>query len=390
MAQYQIDANEVFELSRGRYLELARHFLGGALAKALARPGRPVPNPWAPGTHDAMRLDRRFNENGKVWFNTNTWGVQGPLIPFKSLMIHAGVVRDMGEYFKEVGGYLGLGAKTQPLSEKQLAARQAEQRRRAMFYEMKELKAEALRSDKARERNEAIWSHTVPLFGKDGRPNEELADVWEYLRSRGLGALERAKPSALRDLRGSKALSYHGADKKYPALVARVQDERGYGVCLHRTYLENGHKAPVEFPKKLTGTDRVHSGQSRCIPIGDVTSPVMGVAEGIETALSCFVASDCRLPVWSCVCANELRNFIPPRGVTDVVIFADRDRSGTGYKAAKDLKERLLASGISGWIVLPRSAIPEGQKGVDWNDELINAPEHFPEYERLMRYISAR
>ena len=74
---------------------------------------------------------------------------------------------------------------------------------------------------------------------------------------------------------------------------------------------------------------------------------VMGVAEGIETALSCFVASGCRLPVWSCVCANELRNFIPPRGVTDVVIFADRDCSGTGYRAAIDLKERLLATGVS-------------------------------------------
>lgn len=397
---YPYDANEVLSLSKGRYNELAQRFFGGALERAIAHPGRAVPNPWAPGTKDAMRVDRRFNENGKVWFNTNTFGVSGPLIPFRSLMILAGVASDMGDYFSKVGAYLGLkrrdGRSLGEEDEAAAAARRAEMARRQAEWEERERKAEARRSHEARLQNQQIWAYTVPLFA-GGRPNPEAAGIWSYFQSRGLGMLANAPASALKYLRAARSLPYKdaetGKEQAFEALVARVEDEFGTGVCLHRTYLLDGLKAPVASPKKLTPTDRTVRGGARYIPFGDVASAadgIVGVAEGIETALSCFCAMGFRMPVCSCVCANELMKFVPPRGVRHVVIFADRDASGTGEKAARELKRRLAGMGVKGWLLLPRTRIPEGSKGVDWNDEWRAAPQHFPNCSRMMEYITGK
>lgn len=39
-------------------------------------------------------------------------------------------------------------------------------------------------------------------------------------------------------------------------------------------------------------------------------------------------------------------NFIPPKGVKGVVVFADNDVSGTGKKAAQTLVAKLKARGL--------------------------------------------
>jgi len=152
---------------------------------------------------------------------------------------------------------------------------------------------------------------------------------------------------------------------RYPALVALVTDAEGAPVTVHRTYLTpDGRKAPVPAPKKLMGYlgHRLVGGAIRLYAPG----PVLGVSEGIETALAIHRRTG--MPVWSAVSANLLARLGPPAQTSLVVIWADRDRSGAGEATAMRLRERLLRRGISVAIHLPPSPIPPAAKGIDWAD----------------------
>ena len=72
----------------------------------------------------------------------------------------------------------------------------------------------------------------------------------------------------------------------------------------------------------------------------------MGVAEGIETALSASLLY--QLPVWACCNQGLLRQWQPPEGCTHVTIFGDNDSSFVGQAAAYELAWRLARDGKSG------------------------------------------
>jgi len=152
---------------------------------------------------------------------------------------------------------------------------------------------------------------------------------------------------------------------RFPAMVALVTGSDGMPVTVHRTYLTpDGCKAPVPEPKKLMGYpgDRLVGGAIRLFP----PAPVLGVAEGIETALAVHLRTG--MPVWSAVSAGLLARFEPPADTSLVVVWADRDRSGAGAAAAMSLHERMLRRGIPVAVHLPPGPIPTGMKGVDWAD----------------------
>lgn len=61
-----------------------------------------------------------------------------------------------------------------------------------------------------------------------------------------------------------------------------------------------------------------------------------------------------------------------PRSSTKLVrIWIDKDRSGRGEEAAKVLRKRLWERNIPLQVFVPPLPIPEGAKGVDWNDVLL-------------------
>ena len=86
----------------------------------------------------------------------------------------------------------------------------------------------------------------------------------------------------------------------------------------------------------------------------------MGIAEGIETALCAGQLHG--LTVWSGICANGLKDWDPPEGVREVVIFGDNDANWVGLAAAYE-KARALA--VKGFVVDVK--IPP-QIGDDWAD----------------------
>ena len=94
-------------------------------------------------------------------------------------------------------------------------------------------------------------------------------------------------------------------------------------------------------------------------------SGVLGLAEGIETALS---ASELfGVPVWSVVAAFNFRNFVPPKLVRRIIIFGDSDKNFIGqreaYAGAAEIKQR--HPDIEVEVRLPE------QSGSDWNDVLM-------------------
>lgn len=177
-----------------------------------------------------------------------------------------------------------------------------------------------------------------------------------YLAGRGLDLLE-----PLSCLRLHPSLTYReGADVlgRFPTLLALVTGPDGKGVTLHRTYLQDDRKAPVSSPKKLMPGKPAKGGAIRLHPAGDV----LGVAEGIETALAARQLFG--VPVWSCVSAAGIESFQPPATVRKVIVFGDNDLSGTGQAAAWVLAKRLIAAGIAVEVKLP------DQPGSDWADLL--------------------
>lgn len=154
---------------------------------------------------------------------------------------------------------------------------------------------------------------------------------------------------------------------RYPALVAKVQDMDGETVTAHVTYLERGAKLSSNEPRKLLS--RLVGRRGCAIRLLPLSGEVLGVGEGIENCLSAAVLHG--LPVWSCISSSILPSFVPPRGISQIAIFADNDDAGR--QAAGRLQNNL--DGICQVEVrLP----PTPAK--DWNDVLGR---------RCPQYISA-
>ena len=193
-----------------------------------------------------------------------------------------------------------------------------------------------------------VWAQCVPLVPGD--------PVTLYLKRRGFGGVWPL-PAALRFHRG---LAYwHGAEKlgTFPAMVAPLVATDGRIVALHRTYLAtDGRKADVPSPKKLTGAAGPLSGA--CIVLHKPAAGVLGIAEGIETALAAWCASG--VPTVAAYCAGNLAAWHWPGGVQRLVIFADADKAGR--EAADTLRARALAAGLRAEVMTPTAA------GADWCD----------------------
>lgn len=143
---------------------------------------------------------------------------------------------------------------------------------------------------------------------------------------------------------------------RFPALVTAIRDVNGELVTAHVTYLTDDGKKLSEYePRKLLSGLVGHDG---CVaPIMELPDNVLGLAEGIETALS--AAKLTGIPTWAAVNAVLLSKFEPPHTVDRLVIFADRDV--VGLEAASSLMERLQER-VRLEIRLP--------KGKDFNDVL--------------------
>jgi len=208
----------------------------------------------------------------------------------------------------------------------------------------------------APERTDASKIRALTQVWEASRPVTRGDPVWQYLNRR-LGL--EIVPA---DLRLHPALPYTNEEGhtlgRFPAMVARIRYPDGGGASIHRTYLTNdGHKAAVPEPKKIMSGKPLKTGAVRL----GVAGMTLGVAEGIETALA--ASQRFGVPVWAATNAVLLESWVPPEGVSRVLIAGDNDASFTGQAAAFSLARRLVRDGLAVEIHLP------DQMGKDWADE---------------------
>ena len=195
------------------------------------------------------------------------------------------------------------------------------------------------------ERMRRMWAMCRPIEGT-------LAE--RYLRSRHLAY------TRFPALRFHPALYYRDGDRtetfrELPALVAQVTNHQGDFVGVHRTYLapDGRGKGQVAAPRKSLG-----SIAGAAVWLGLRQSTIV-VCEGLETTLS-FLAARPRLGAAAALSAAGLAAFVPPAGVTRLVIAPDNDVAGT--QAAERLQRRCEDRGVGAIVFAPERN--------DFNDDL--------------------
>lgn len=182
-----------------------------------------------------------------------------------------------------------------------------------------------------------LWNEAV---------SAEATIAERYLASRGVAL--PAEPS--RVIRYMAACPF-GDSQRLPCMVALMRDPvTGEPVGIHRTAL-------TPEARKI---DRKMLGRAGAITLSrgvDVTHG-LGIAEGIETALSVLAAG--WAPVWALGSAGGIASFPVLPGIEVLTVFADADEAG--QKAARAVAERYADAGREAFIQTP----PEG----DFNDRL--------------------
>jgi len=242
---------------------------------------------------------------------------------------------------------------SKPLGAAEVEAR-AKQRREAEARQRQRKAEQDAHEEDTKEAALAIWMASKPLRGT-------IAE--KYLQSRGLGM--DAYPDVLRF---HPSLSYPNG-KRYPALICRGDDVVGELTAIWRIYLrDDGRKADV--PNCKLGLGPAGGGAVRIGGLG----PKIGIAEGVESALSFWLMIDRKYPVWAALSTSGMIGFEVPLGVDHVQIAPDGDapikRLGDEYvpsvpagrKAALTLRSRLLEEGTSCSIAV------EPPPGKDMND----------------------
>lgn len=194
---------------------------------------------------------------------------------------------------------------------------------------------------------------------RESKPITRGDEAFRYLAGRGLRMYDLPE-----NVRLHPGLRYQDGDQAetYAAMLATVTAPDGRAVSLHRTYLQEARKAPVSHPKKLMQGLPLSGAAIRMTAV----SQVLGIAEGIETALAASELFE--VPVWSCVSAQGIESFEPPAGVREVIVFADNDENFAGQAAAYRAAHRLKLKGFEVEVVVPEIV-------GDWLD-VLNGPKN--------------
>ncbi len=249
------------------------------------------------------------------------------------LVVHGGGARDR----RGAAEFLEIGAQAAPRRENPRLVRRRE--------------AEAEKDRRARRAIAgALWAAGTPL----------ACTVAETYLRRARGVSAPLAEASLRFIQAAPLTPYRPDHRRAPALVAAVVTSQGELIGAHLTFLkrDGSGKAKLLAPRKMVGT--VRGGH---VPL--IAGTVLVVAEGIESALSAWEAvraAGRNTGALAALSAGGLAALEFPRDVTNLIIAPDRDPSGAGMEAAKELARRAHKAGIGVALLAP----PDGFS--DWND----------------------
>lgn len=196
----------------------------------------------------------------------------------------------------------------------------------------------------------ALWRGAAPLTG---------SPAVAYLAGRGisLAVIEAVSGHALR----FHARCPRGREgERLPALLALINDAAtGEPRGVHRTFLEPDGRSKAAQGEARMVLGRLQGGVVRLSPDEAVTRG-LGLAEGLETALSVLTAGWC--PVWAALTAGNLAQVPPLPGMEALTVFADHDPGGAGQCGAAQAVRRWRAAGREACALMPEAC------GRDFND----------------------
>jgi phage/plasmid primase-like uncharacterized protein len=229
----------------------------------------------------------------------------------------------------------------------------------------------------------------LQLIGDDRRGEASASDRADdrYDRERRIKAARRIWEHA-RDPRGSPVVRYlagrgitiplpsclrwapscrHPSAGYLPAMVARIDSADGELIGIHRTFLrpDGSGKADIEPAKAMLGR-----AAGAAVHLGELQpdKPLI-IAEGVESALAAMELT--QWPAWAALSSIGIKKLIPPAEARDIVIAADRDRSGVGERAARRAAGRWFGEGRRVRLLIP------DRIGADPNT-LLNEARHAP------------
>lgn len=185
-----------------------------------------------------------------------------------------------------------------------------------------------------------LWSEARPLSGSLGE---------SYLASRGISESSSELRFHPRTPHGRKPLTRFA-----PALIAAVRDDSGL-VGVHRSFLDRTTKRLATLVPAKCALGRLGSGAVRLQPAGNV----LGLAEGIETALSASQLFG--ISCWATLGTERFRHVAVPTSASMLLLFLDCDAGGRRAEA-------LVRSRFGEQVAIEaRYPIRDGE---DWNDVL--------------------
>jgi putative DNA primase/helicase len=189
----------------------------------------------------------------------------------------------------------------------------------------------------------------------------------KYLTNRGLSQSDFEGLDKV--LRYVPAMRYQEDHTLHPGMIAVFSDAAGKPTTIHRTYLTGiGTKAALA-PNRMFMAGTVPVGGAIRLSVPEENLSCMGIAEGIETALSARALRS-GLPVWAAGNDQLLRQWKPPVEAIEITIFADNDKSYAGQSAAYALAARLVNESVRDNIQRRIIVDVPPQVGTDWNDIL--------------------
>lgn len=169
-------------------------------------------------------------------------------------------------------------------------------------------------------------------------PSLKNTSAAQYLQNRGVFTLPTEQ------VRFCDNQPVSGYSETFQAIWALATDVRGQLCYMHRTFLQGDKKANLSPVKKMDGLqekDYLKHAKSVAIRMFPVAS-TLGIAEGIETALSCKQIYG--VNTWAAMNADFMGKFVAPKGVKHLIIFADNDWSATGEAAAYECARKNLVA----------------------------------------------
>lgn len=212
-------------------------------------------------------------------------------------------------------------------------------------------------NESSEKRLSKLWSEASRLDGKD--------PASLYLAHRRIKLVEYPKllrfhPRVAYDKREDGSWIFH------PALLQKFVAADAKRWTMQVSYLDPARARPDRPSDR-----RLARGVP--VPLGGAvrlanSAETMGVAEGVETALSAQLMLG--VPVWATLSTGCLVKWEPPETAKNILIFADYDETFGGQAAAFSLAHKLAGKGLHVEVRMPPDL-------GDWNDALVAEQSEF-------------